>query len=178
MSDDLPSSKSPLKSALQTLAAELTVLHKLLLQAAKADWERTHGTFASPMAFFQVITHEPTFGPWLKPMTQLLTLLDEFLEGDERPTSLEAAVIRRDAAPLVTPGGAEDPYARILQENPEVTVAHAAVKRALEALPPASEEETTSESLHEKHAWIEGRRHARRQSKLELLRLSKRGPKQ
>ena len=86
--------------SLEKLRSPLLEVHRTLLEAERAEYERSHGK-VSPAQFLQALIDDPQFA-WLKPLTTLVASLDEVLaDADFQKRYLEA-----------------------LQRHPEVAVAH------------------------------------------------------
>jgi hypothetical protein len=85
---------------LENLRKPLLEVHRSLLEAARSEYERTHGR-TSPADFLQALINDPQLA-WIKPLTTLVASLDELL-GD-------AEFQKR--------------YLEALQREPQVAVAH------------------------------------------------------
>ncbi len=123
------------RQALDAVAEALRPLHKSLLDVVRLEYERAHGRVAGPGALFDLVTRDPFFA-WLRPMSGLMAHIDELLDDDEPlpPSHLGELRVRVEA--LVTEG--DHPfsvrYLAILQSEPEVVMAHAQLRRALDRL--------------------------------------------
>jgi hypothetical protein len=126
------------KARLTALREGLLGVHKALLAIARADYEGEHGPVAGPGALLQLLIHDEAFA-WLHPVSELAARADELVEEEEIPDA-EVAAIARAAGELLTPdeGGAgfAKKYFDALQSSPEVVMAHAAARRAVDALRP------------------------------------------
>ena len=111
---------------------QLLHLHKALLDAERTGYERVHGRVA-PADFLRVLIEDEAFG-WVKPMTAAIVRIDEWLDDDERTPDIGTAWLD-EIARLLAPEPAlhdfHERYAKLLQEHPEIVVAHGAVVRAL-----------------------------------------------
>ena len=107
-------------------------LHKELLDLERAERERTQGRIA-PSDFLRLLIEDASLA-WLRPMTELIVRIDEWLDEPERTPEL-AAAWRREVAHLLTPDPAQHDfhhrYAQLLQASPDLVIAHGAVMRAL-----------------------------------------------
>jgi len=92
---------------LSGISNELRAVHRALIDAQRAEYEREHGRVA-PAEFLQVLINDPAYA-WLGPLTGLVAKLDEAL-ADE---ALQAR------------------YLEALQKHPEVLVAHGRLKQSL-----------------------------------------------
>jgi hypothetical protein len=123
---------------LTALREGLLAVHKTLLAIARADYESEHGPVAGPGALLQLLIHDQAFA-WLHPVSELAARADEMLEEEELPDA-DIAAIARAASELLTPDeggtGFAKKYFDALQSSPEVVMAHAGARRAVEALRP------------------------------------------
>jgi hypothetical protein len=111
---------------------ELLSLHKALIEAARIELERVEGRLTANEMLDRLMTDERL--TWLQPLTTIIVGMDELLES-ETPDAGDAYLVRTLA--LLTVEGAPEgeafaaEYGRLLQERPEVTMAHAGVMRVL-----------------------------------------------
>lgn len=106
------------------LRSALLALHKALLAAERAQYERVHGRVANA-EFLQIVSDPVRYG-WLKPFTELILHFDdEEHEGD----------LAAEARALLKPPQAETPFGRrylsLMQREPGLVVEHRAVTRLL-----------------------------------------------
>ena len=73
------------RGKLKDLSKAMLRLHKVLLDAAKADYEAAHGAIANANVYLQLVLEDAHFS-WLRKISSLIALLDE------------AASVRRPAA--------------------------------------------------------------------------------
>ena len=125
------------------LARALRQLHSALLQRARADYMREHGRTeeVGPGELLMLATRDESFA-WLRSLSELMTDLDYLRDEPAMAQGHELrAAVRGAVEELITPSGgqeAADSFAaryRKHLEEPEVTVAHAAVKQALAGWP-------------------------------------------
>ena len=93
--------------ALYPLRSELLNVHQALIESARADYEREHGT-TPPGQFLQALLGDPSYA-WLAPLTSLVAQLDEVLEDETL----------------------QERYRDALQRHPGVLLAHGKLVRAL-----------------------------------------------
>ena len=121
---------------LEALREGLLAVHKALLAIARADYEGEHGPVAGPGALLQLLIADEAFA-WLHPVSELAARADELLEEDEIPDA-EVSAIARAARDLLTPDEAASGFPRkyfdALQSAPDVVMAHAQARRAIDAL--------------------------------------------
>ena len=130
-----------LRAALAALPKPLRTLHKAMI-----DIETVYfGSVGSPLEHLQLITSHPHFA-WLQALSALMAQFDEWLDQvDEDATLLTAETAagwRTAIEALVGPGApASEEFRRryliLLQDAPEVAMAHGALRAALAALPRA-----------------------------------------
>jgi hypothetical protein len=76
----------PMRARLDSLAAALRHLHSALLDVAKSDYEFLHGKIPSVFTFYNLVTGDPFF-QWLRPLSGLMSTLDEVI--DQKGVTLE-----------------------------------------------------------------------------------------
>jgi hypothetical protein len=121
--------------ALAAVAETLRPLHKVLIEVTQVAFEREHGKVGGPAALFQLLVHDPHFA-WLRPLSGLMADLDELLDEEERIDPARAGEVRVRVEALITEGAHEFSvrYLEVLQAEPDVVMAHAALRRALSNL--------------------------------------------
>lgn len=97
----------PGMQSLSNVRNELLDLHRALIDAQRADYERERGRVA-PGEFLQTLISDPSYA-WLQPLTGLVARLDEVLADETL----------------------QQRYLEALQRHPEVLVAHGKLKQAL-----------------------------------------------
>jgi hypothetical protein len=124
------------------LSRALLRLHKGLLDNERVSYERVHGRIPSNGAFLQLAVNDPWFA-WLRPLSQLMTKLDELSESKEASASAEIPAVIRSVRTLLTPteegGGFGRQYHDALQQSPDVVLEHAAVRVLLRQSGPNKE---------------------------------------
>lgn len=136
-------------------------LHRVLIQAVRLDYERANGRVGSPTDLWQLVAYDPQFA-WLRPLSRWLVAMDDDgpigqADADEVSASdvIAAAVRGLDQSDVMRSlnhsaavrGELEnvlsDPewsqrYMQLLQDVPEVVLAHATLQRELQRLPAGS----------------------------------------
>ena len=138
MADDDPSRTSREEQAIRQLLIELhgalLKLHKALLDSEKILYEKNVGPIQSPNHFFQLLTSDPYFA-WLRPVSQLIVVIDETLDGKQPLSHLDVDAIMNRAVFLLVPAkmGGEfgDRYVAALQRDPRVVLSHAQVAKRI-----------------------------------------------
>ena len=110
-------------------------LHKALLDSERDSYERAHGRrITSRGELFQLVVGNDWFA-WLHRVSELVVQIDEMLDGDEPATAIEATRVIDQTRTLLRPSeegtGFGKRYYEALQRDPEVVLAHAAVKKLL-----------------------------------------------
>ncbi|MEI9960557.1 MAG: hypothetical protein WDM76_05310 [Limisphaerales bacterium] len=111
-------------------------LHKALLESERVSYEQTFGKIQSPYQFLQLATNDSWFA-WLRPVSQLIIVMDETLDAKEplTATMVDALVTRAKTMLVASEGGEEFSrhYDEALQRDPNVIFAHAAVAKFFKA---------------------------------------------
>lgn len=109
-------------------------LHKALLDDERVSYERVHGRIPSNGAFLQLVLGDAWFA-WLRPLSQVMAKLDELGEADELPDGSDTATLVASIRTLLTPTeegeGFGKQYHDALQREPDVVLAHAALRTLL-----------------------------------------------
>jgi hypothetical protein len=119
---------SDARAAVRELAAALRALHHRLLLATQKNFEKLHGRVDGPGALLQLAVHDPLFA-WLRPLSQELALLDELAAADEVGAGDFARAAAEAAELLDGISEFRAAYLVYLQSEPDVVLAHAAVRR-------------------------------------------------
>lgn len=64
------------RQRLELVRSDLLQVHRALLEAERVRYERVRGRIANNSAFLQLVINDPWFD-WLRPMAQLVLLIDE-----------------------------------------------------------------------------------------------------
>jgi hypothetical protein len=119
---------------LRVVRDRLLDLHKVLLDAERARYERQHGRVASSGQWLQLVLGHEQFG-WLRPFSGLIVRIDEWLASDE-PTPDEGEALWFEADRLTTMTDTFDAspaglYRGLVDAMPAAAAAHTAVRIAL-----------------------------------------------
>ena len=138
MSEPIPIPPEPagLRQRLTVLRDALLHLHKALMETERIGYEKTFGKIQTPYQFLKLLTEDPWFA-WFRPVSQLITAMDETLDTKE-PMTVAAVdeLISRTRTMLVPTEGGEgfsQHYDEALQRDPDVVFAHAAVAKLIRA---------------------------------------------
>ena len=122
------------RAHLNDLFQALLRLHKALLDDERVSYERVHGRIPSNGAFLQLVIGDAWFA-WLRPLSQLMATLDELGEEDKSPDGQDTVTLVASIRTLLTPTEEGEGFGRqyhdALQREPDVMLAHAAVKALL-----------------------------------------------
>jgi len=117
-------------AALAELVAALRALHQRLLAVTQKSFEKLHGRVAGPGLLLQLAVQDPLFA-WLRPLSQQIAMLDDLMDAEELvPGDLDTTVAGIMAL-LEADGEFRSSYLVYLQAEPDVVMAHAALRRAL-----------------------------------------------
>jgi hypothetical protein len=143
---------------LAEIAAGLKDLHRALLAAQRAEFERTRGPVTGAAQLLHLALHDPTFA-WLRVLSALTTDLDAMLDHPEPPSGEELGAVRRELEETFSPDAPDEFWSRCapLLQAPPVAVAYARVRAALVRLPAPPPPDAAAE-LHAKHRWAVARR--------------------
>lgn len=125
--------------------AKMRELHRMLITAARRQYEQDNGPIDGPVAMFNHLTTNPAFA-WLGPMTSLVSDIDALLDH-QTVGEVDAAAVRQEINRLLNPVEDQDAtFANLLRDArafaPELVTLHAHVRAALGALPEAKPEQS------------------------------------
>jgi hypothetical protein len=120
---------------LRSLRLPLLALHKAVLGTERRTLERIHGELGGAQ-FLQIVSDPVRYG-WLQPFSGLILAIDDTLDvedgADDEIATPEELLDR--ARELLLPPKADTPFGRryvsLMQKEPELVLAHAAVARLL-----------------------------------------------
>ena len=124
----------PTPTQLRTVRDHLLTLHKALLDAERAKYEKAYGPVRSPGEMLQLVLGNEHFA-WLRPYSGLIVRIDEWLADDDASPA-EAEAFWNEAIVLTTPTATAEEtaggrYRLFLDEVPRVATEHAAIRAAL-----------------------------------------------
>jgi hypothetical protein len=129
-----------IRQRLDAVAHALRPLHKALVDGVQREWEKTRGPIAGPVQLFQLLTQDPFF-LWLHPLSALMAEVDELYDQKEpidgeavKALRLNLEALLGDRGLVPAPDSFVARYLGILQEDPDVVLLHAKVRRALDQL--------------------------------------------
>jgi hypothetical protein len=122
-----------LRRQVRDLRRGLLHLHKVLLDAERAAYERAHGRVTSGQ-LLNLVMHDAHFA-WLHAISELIVRIDEMFDADEPATAEEAGALLEQARALLRPSEAggefERRYHAALQSEPDAVLAHRDVTKIL-----------------------------------------------
>jgi hypothetical protein len=130
-----------LRRRLDEVTHALRPLHKVLVELVRAEYEKKVGRIvAGPVQLFQLLTQDPFF-LWLHPMSALMAEIDELYDQKEPIDPVAVAAVRSTLESLVGNRGQEPSpdsfvsrYLEMLQNVPDVVMAHARLRKALDQI--------------------------------------------
>ena len=127
---------------LKALRDGLLRLHKSLLDAERAAYERDVERITSTGQYLQLVLGDPWFA-WLREISQFIVLVDETLDLDEPPAPADGDRLVNQARKLLSPSetGADFNvrYYQAMQRDPAAVLAHRDMMQVMAQLdnPPA-----------------------------------------
>ena len=122
------------RSHLDQLRLALLRLHKALLDDERVSYERVYGRIPTNGEFLQLVLGHAWFA-WLRSLSQLVAQIDELGEEENASAPAEITVLMASVRTLITPTEEGDGFGRhyydALQREPDVVLAHAAVRALL-----------------------------------------------
>ncbi|HXN16253.1 MAG TPA: hypothetical protein VN878_07730 [Usitatibacter sp.] len=119
---------------LEALRHALLDLHKALVEAQRARYEREHGRIETSARMLQLLLEDPEF-EWLRALSALIAQLDEWMESNDPAREEEGAIMVATLRSLVQPAGPNAsfsaPYWEFVEAVPDVLVAHVKLRRLL-----------------------------------------------
>lgn len=118
---------SQIHERLQKIRDALLHLHKALVDAERATYEKTFGNIQSPNHLLQLVTRDPWFA-WLHPLSELIVSMDEALDEKEPLTLPVAEALIKESSALLVASESGEGFSRhyfdALQSDPTVVMAH------------------------------------------------------
>jgi hypothetical protein len=132
---ETPAASPALLERLEVTRALLLKVHRALLEAERVRYEKARGRIANNSAFLQLVINDPWFD-WLRPMAQMVLLIDERASDKKSPLGEEEAQSLFDRARSMLRADPEGDafqrlYADALQHSPALAVLARQVSVAL-----------------------------------------------
>jgi len=113
---------------LRELRGAMLRVHKILLEAERADFEKVSGRLTSG-ELLQLLVNHPQFA-WLRRISAIVVEIDEALAAEEPATEDDLQGLAAQARLLFTSSADKEfseKYQAALQRDPDVVLAHSAV---------------------------------------------------
>ena len=128
------SQDAELRQKLNAVVEAVRPLHQQLIELVRRAYERTHGRVPGPVELFQLLTTDPFFA-WLQPMARRMAAIDEALDEPEPIDAARAGELKARLDALLTEGPEEEGFSKrylaLLQDDPDLVMTHAALRRAM-----------------------------------------------
>jgi hypothetical protein len=132
---ELPPAPTALLQRLDMSRTLLLKVHRALLEAERVRYEKARGRIPNNTEFLQLVINDPWFD-WLRPMTQMVLLIDERVSDKKSPLGRDEAQLLFDRARALLKAHPEGDafqrlYADALQHSPSLAVLARQVAAAL-----------------------------------------------
>ena len=115
------------RASLKDLSKAMLRLHKILLDAAKIEYENKNGKIESVNQYFQLVIDDAHFA-WLRKISSLIALIDEAVSVRRPATETEAKGLQNEAKVLLNfQDGDEtfnEKFQTALQKNPDAVLGY------------------------------------------------------
>lgn len=133
MPTELPVASANDLQKLEKARMELLRLHRALLETERVRYEKVRGRIANNSAFLQLVINDPWFD-WLRPMAQLVLLIDERTSDKKSPLgSAEATSLFERARGLLRADAEGDAFQRLFAESVQSSPSLAVLARQVAA---------------------------------------------
>ena len=123
------------QSRVTPLRLALLDLHRTLIDAQRIEYERVRGRVETRGEFLGLVLNHPDF-EWIRKLSALIAELDEWAEDVDPASATAYDGIVEALRSLIRPGGADpgfgEPYWKMVEGSPDVTVAHVKTWRLVE----------------------------------------------
>ncbi|MBX2864969.1 MAG: hypothetical protein KTR27_15565 [Leptolyngbyaceae cyanobacterium MAG.088] len=120
---------------LQLFRNNLLKLHKMLLDSERVRYEQLNGPIANKGEFFRLVIGDDAFS-WLRPISQFIVQIDEFISSKEPPENPEetAAILLEKGRLMMKPNeNSTTPlaakYFEAIQSDPQVALMNAEITK-------------------------------------------------
>ncbi len=123
---ELPAAPPALLQRLEVSRSLLLKVHRALLEAERVRFEKARGRIPNNTEFLQLVINDPWFD-WLRPMAQMVLLIDERMSDKKSPLGRDEAQALFDRARALLKADPEGDafqrlYADALQHSPALAV--------------------------------------------------------
>jgi hypothetical protein len=131
---ELPKASPAELQRLDVARTLLLKVHRALLEAERVRYEKARGRIANNSAFLQLVINDPWFD-WLRPMAQLVLLIDERTSDTKSPLGSDEARALLDRAKALLKADPEgDAFQRLYADALQHAPALAAIARQVHAV--------------------------------------------
>ncbi len=117
-----------MRDRLRDVRESMEVVHRLLIAAARADYEQRFGRIAGAGLLLELLMNDPFFA-WMRPLSGMMAEIDEAFEENTVDAARLLAWRARLEAVLL-----DERYVRYLQDSADLVIEHAALRRAMTKL--------------------------------------------
>ena len=130
MNEGLTTEQEAARKRLAELRERLVVLHKALIDSERIGYEEAFGAIGAPANFLRLLLNDPWFA-WLRPLSRLMAVVDEAMDGKEPLTRARAESLFKEVRDLLMPNEEGEGFGRhyfiAMQRDPDVLLAHGAL---------------------------------------------------
>ncbi len=133
------SSSETNQQRLRLFRNNLLKLHKLLLEAERVRYEQVNGPIKNKGEFFQLVISDDAFS-WLRPISQFIVQIDEFISAKEQPEDPEekAAIFLEKGRLMLKPNEHSSTplaakYFEAIQNDPQIALMNAEITKIFRA---------------------------------------------
>ena len=131
---ELPKASPAELQRLDVARTLLLKVHRALLEAERVRYEKARGRIANNSAFLQLVINDPWFD-WLRPMAQLVLLIDERTSDTKSPLGTDEARALLDRSRALLKADPEgDAFQRLYADALQHAPALAAIARQVHAV--------------------------------------------
>lgn len=115
------------RADLKALSRAMLRLHKILLDAAKLDYEAINGPITNVNHYWQLVIDDAHFA-WLRKLSSLIALIDESASVRRPATQTDAVALIGEARIILSFEDADEDFNNkfqsALQSNPDAVIGH------------------------------------------------------
>ncbi|WP_439643245.1 hypothetical protein [Gemmatimonas sp.] len=131
---ELPRASAAELQRLDVARPLLLKVHRALLEAERVRYEKARGRIENNSAFLQLVINDPWFD-WLRPMAQMVLLIDERTSDKKSPLGSDEACALLDRAKTLLKADPEgDAFQRLFADALQHSPALAAIARQVSAV--------------------------------------------
>jgi hypothetical protein len=131
--EDLVAASAADLAALDAVRFDLLKVHRALLAVERIRFEKARGRVANNSAFLQLVINDPWF-EWLRPMAQLVLMIDERTSDKKSPLGdAEAKQLLADARAMLKADAEGDTFQRLFYDAVQASAEFAVIARQVAA---------------------------------------------